>query len=348
MTDLATLTARLRENRDLETTDAAAAGHLLASADADPADKEAFLTALAVKGETAEEIAGLAETFRGLARDPGVHELAPRAIDVCGTGGDKLGTFNISTTVLFVLAADGVPVFKHGNRSITSKCGSAELLGALGVPLEADNGLLQASLRELNFAFFFAPAFHPAFKNIMPVRQALAAKGQRTVFNILGPLINPGRPAYQLLGVFSETFLPAMASALDAMSLKNGYAVHCRLADGRGMDELSTAGVNAAVGFGQSQGRNEEWKPEDFGLSPAPMDDLLGGDLEANLELFNRVLEGTAPSGLVDTVCLNAGAAFHVAGRADSIRDGIARARDVLGSGRVKEQVRKTADFYRS
>lgn len=347
MSDLVTFTEKLRQKLDLSPEEAAQAAGRLASADQPAEEKEGFLIALADKGETAEEVAAFARTFRDLARDPGVQKWADRGIDVCGTGGDKLGTFNISTTVTFILAAGGVPVLKHGNRSITSKCGSADLLGALGVPAEADNDLLQKSLEELNFAFFFAPAFHPAFKSIMPVRQALAQRGRRTIFNILGPLINPGRPAHQLLGVFSEAWVPTMAAAIESMGLADGFAAHCRLQDGRGMDELSCAGPNRLVGFGRSRGRDESLAPGDVGLSTADLSDLAGGDLPRNLELFHQVIDNKASAGLTDSILLNAGVGFLITGAVETVKEGIDRGRDLLGSGEVRELVARTAEFFR-
>ena len=347
MAQLVNLTEKLAQQEDLLPEEASAAALGLTRADVPDGEKEAFLTALAAKGETAEEVAAFAETFRGLARDPEVAAWAPAAIDVCGTGGDKMGTFNISTTVMFVVAAGGVPVLKHGNRSITSQCGSADLLGALGVPMEGDAALFQRSLRELNFTFFFAPAFHPAFKAIAPVRQALARRGQRTIFNILGPLINPGRPAHQLLGVFAEPWMPVMAAALDAMKLANGYIAHCRLADGRGMDELSCAGSNQVLGFGRSRNRREEWTPARLDLATAELEELTGGDLARNLELFHQVIGGGGPPGLVDSILLNAGAAFYTVGKVATIGEGVALGRDLLRGGAVQALVAHTNEFYR-
>src|SRR5258708_24510059 len=172
-----------------------------------------MLTALAGKGETAAEVAAFANAFRARALNPGVEAWAPRAIDIVGTGGDHAGGFNISSVVVLVLASAGVTVMKHGNRGVTSKCGSADLLAALGVNLEAPPEKLRRALDELGFVFFFAPGYHPAFKNIGPGRKALAARGQRTIFNILGPLINPGRPAHVLLGVFSAACVDRLAPA---------------------------------------------------------------------------------------------------------------------------------------
>ena len=178
--ELHELTRHISQGQGMDADQARQAADALVSAEVAAGEKETFLTALARKGESVEEVYGLARRFRELARDPGLVEWRDRAIDVCGTGGDKVGSFNISTAVGFGLAAAGVPVFKHGNRSITSKCGSANLLEAIGVDLMADDATLRASMSELGFCFMFAPAFHPAFKEIMPVRQQLAAKGQRS------------------------------------------------------------------------------------------------------------------------------------------------------------------------
>lgn len=348
ISDLPTLTGHLSEKLDLTFEQAEAAARLLASETVDPVDKQAFLTALADKGETGTEIAAFAKTFRSLSRDPKVEEWSDRAIDVCGTGGDKMGTFNISTAVMFVLSAGGIPVFKHGNRSITSQCGSADLLAALGIPMEADESLLHQSLRELNFAFFFAPQFHPAFKTIMPVRKALAKAGQRSVFNILGPLINPGRPACQLLGVYSPVWMEVLAMALDSMNLRNGWIVHCRVDENSGFDELSCVGVNHLVGFGESRERKEEWEATRYGLPEADISELAGGNAEENLALFYQVIDAKAPTGLMDSILLNAGVAFDTLGETASVEEGVQRARDLLLSGEVKKHVNRTTEFYRS
>ena len=207
MQTLKPITDVLFAGGNLQPDQAEALAELLISPEVSQESKRDCLLALAVKGETATEVAAFARTFRGQAVDPNVGEWASRAIDVCGTGGDGSGTFNISTAVSFIVAAAGIPVFKHGNRSITSKCGSADLMEALGIKIDAESERMRDSLHELNFCFFYAPAYHPAFKEIMPVRRALAEAGQRTIFNLLGPLINPGRPAFQLLGVFSKEWV---------------------------------------------------------------------------------------------------------------------------------------------
>ena len=344
--ELSELTSIVSGGHDLTHSQATASADLLASSVVSPEAKADFLIALARKGEVPNEVAGIATRFRELARNPGLEKWQDSAIDVCGTGGDKIGSFNISTTVVFVLAASGTPVFKHGNRSITSKCGSANLLEALGVNLMADDATLRRSMEQLGFCFMFAPAFHPAFKEIMPVRQKLAERGQRSVFNILGPLINPARPAHQLLGVYSASILDMMAGSLDQLGLKSGLVAHCALADGRGLDELSVVGENKVRGFGALRETDASWPAETVGLSSAPLEDLLGGELEENLEILAALLKGKAPKGLEDTVCLNVAAAFLATGRHDSIKSALPEARELLIGGATRRKLEETREFY--
>jgi anthranilate phosphoribosyltransferase len=348
MSDLVQWLEQIRAGHPLSELQASAAATALASAEVPAELKGEFLVALAEKGETGAEIAAFARAFREMARDPDLADWSGRAIDVCGTGGDHAGSFNVSTATVFVLAAAGVPVLKHGNRSITSRCGSADLLEALGIRLEADLPTLRRSMEQLGFAFLFAPAFHPAFKEIGPVRRALAAKGQRTIFNILGPLINPARPAHQLLGVFSEALAPVLAEALHGVGVVSGMVVHGRTEQGGGVDELTTATVNRIVGAGRHRGLDEVWTAERFGLAPASLEDLAGGDREENLAIFHRLLDGDVPQGLIETVCLNAGAGLFLAGRAADLKDGIGLARDLLLGGAVKRRVAEAREFYSS
>ena len=338
---------KAESGNDLDETEIEAASDLLASPDPDPMDKERFLLALADKGESPEEVAAFAFRFRELARDPGLGSLAKAAIDVCGTGGDKSGSFNISTFVAFTLSAGGVPVLKHGNRSITSKCGSADLLEGVGIHLTPSPATLIAAAEELNFTFFFAPDFHPAFKEIMPIRQNLASKGRRTVFNLLGPLINPARPAFQLLGVFSPNLVVPMASTLDVLGLRRGLVVHGKLKEGRGMDEISCAGNNLAAGFGElADVREENWRPESFGLPPCDESELKGGDLSDNLKILDDLLHGRAPEGLLSTIAANAGAAFYISEKAADVREGAIIAKELILGGRVRRWLQKAKEFY--
>lgn len=348
MSMLVELTARLAEGRDLTFAEVELASAALAAPTEQDESKGDFLTALARKGETAAEVAAFAVAFRARAINPGVEAWSDRAIDIVGTGGDHAGGFNISSIVVLLLASAGVKVMKHGNRGITSKCGSADLLAGLGVSLEATPATMNRALDELGYVFFFAPAFHPTFKHIAPVRKALAAHGQRTVFNILGPLINPGRPAHVLLGAFSSAWVPRLAEALDVLGVKSGLAVHGVIDSTRGIDELTTATINRVRGFGTRQDIDTEWSAGDFGLDRAPFEHLAGGDLAANLAIVDALLDGRAPHGLADTIVLNAAVAMWLVGKVATIREGLDPARELLLGGAVKQKIVATREFYRS
>ena len=348
MPTLSHLTIQLAAGRDLAATEVETAAAALAANEVSDDAKGEFLAALAAKGETPGEVAAFAAAFRARAIDPGVGTWAARAIDIVGTGGDHAGGFNVSSLVVLVLASAGVPVMKHGNRGITSKCGSADLLAALGVNLEASPEQLHRALEQLGFVFFFAPAYHPAFKHIAPVRKALAARGQRTVFNILGPLINPGRPAHVLLGSFSAAWVPKLAGALDALGAEGGLAVHGVIDANRGIDELTTATTNRVRGFGRRRDIDGEWQAEDFGLRRSPFAELAGSDLAGNLLLVEALLAGRGPAGLVDTIVLNAAVAMWIVGHVAEVRDGLAPARELLLGGAVQKKIAATREFYRS
>ena len=347
MSVLTNLTTQLAAGRNLSRADVElAVGALAGMETADPV-KEAFLAALAATGETAEELAAFAVEFRKRALDPGVGAWAGQAIDVVGTGGDHAGGFNISSLVTLVLASAGVVVMKHGNRGITSKCGSADLLAGLGVNLEASPEQLRRALDQLGFAFFFAPAWHPAFKAVAGPRKALAARGQRTIFNLLGPLVNPGRPAHTLLGVASTPLLEKMAGALDQLGGQAGLTVHGVITPERGIDELTTATVNLVRGTGRLRPLAAEWRSADFGLPTAPFSDLTGGDLATNLALTEAVLAGRGPAGLTDTIVLNAALGLWITGRIPQVRDGLAPARELLLGGAVAKKIAATREFFR-
>lgn len=346
MPDLIEPTAKLREHLELSATEVDAAAATLASPDVGDDEKVAFLTALGDKGETAAEIAAFARAFRLRAIDPGVGRWSADAIDIVGTGGDMAGGFNISSLVVLTLACAGVPVMKHGNRGITSKCGSADLLAALGVDLEASPEKLRGALDQLGFAFFFAPAYHPAFKHIAPARRQLAAQGRRSVFNILGPLINPGRPAHILLGVFSESWVDKLADVLDLLGTGAGLAAHGIIAPGRGIDELTTATPNRVRGIGRLREVGGLWTAEDLGFKTSPFEDLMGGDLPANLAIVEALLAGRGPAGLADTIVLNAATALWITGRTGSVAEGAGQARELLLGGAVKAKIAATREYF--
>ena len=345
-TSLTELTAQLGERVHLTPAQVELAAVALAAPELPELAKADFLTALSRKGETAEEVAAFAQAFRARATDPEVGQWSAQAIDVVGTGGDHAGGFNISSLVVLTLASAGVKVMKHGNRGITSKCGSADLLAGLGVDLAAPPKKLRQALDELGYVFFFAPNYHPAFKHIAPVRKALAARGQRSVFNILGPLINPGRPAHMLLGVFAQAWVPRMTQALESLGTVAGLAVHGVIAPDRGIDELTTATSNLVQGVGRMRGLTTEWQAEDFGLVTTPFADLQGGDLAANLALTEAILAGRGPRGLTDTIVLNTAVALWICGRIPDARSGIEQARELLLGGAVRAKIAATREFY--
>lgn len=315
------------------------------------ATKADFLTQLARKGETTEEIAAFARALREKSVVPPLDpETRSREIlDVCGTGGDRLGTFNISTTVALVCAAAGVSVAKHGNRAITSQSGSADVLEALGIRIDLSPAEAARSLREHNFAFFFAPNYHPAFKHIAPARKHCAERGQRTIFNFLGPLLNPARPTAQLLGVPRPELCEPVARVLQSLGVRRGMVVSGKVlsrvqspesgVEGN-LDELSTLGPNTVAEFYQERGfACATLAPEQFPLQPATLADLLGGDRNANAEIIRRILHGEERGPKRDAVLLNAGAALFVAGRVKSISDGWELAVQVIDDGKAEAKL---------
>lgn len=335
--DLAEFTDKLRAGLDLSVEEATAAAGALADSVGSMEERQAFLLALHEKGETAQEVAAFAVTFRQRARDPVLGEQATRAFDFAGTGGDKSGTANISTMASLLVASCGVPVVKHGNRSITSKCGSADLVADLGFPLDADNATLRACLEATNFTFLFAPHFHPAFAQIMPVRKALAAEGKHTVFNILGPLLNPARTPYQVMGVFARHWVEPLAAVFAEIGVKRALVAHGEPEPGGALDELSCAGVNHVAGGGELAGLQETWPPGRFGLQTCTLDDLKGGDVNRNREILDELAAGKATQGLTETILLNAGVALWVAGQTETAEAGVDAARQQLGSGAFRD-----------
>lgn len=348
MDELAALTAQLRDGEALTPVQVEAAAQALASASVAAADKEAFLAALHAKGETVGEIAAFARAFRARAINPGLETWQSRAIDIVGTGGSGIGGYNVSSVAAIITAAAGVPVLKHGNRAITSKSGSADFLAALGIPLQADPDQLRRAVEELHFCFFFAPAFHPAFKEIAPVRRALAEKGQRTIFNILGPLINPARPQRQLLGVNRPILVAPLADVLTELGVVRGFSVCSQVLADKVMDEFSTSGDNLVAGMGELRHLGGRWTPEAQGFARCELPEIQGGSAAENLELFQAILTGQGRPGLIDTICHNAGAALFIAQAADSLPEGYAQARELLLGGRVARWLRRAQAFHQS
>jgi anthranilate phosphoribosyltransferase len=250
--------------------------------------------------------------------------------------------------VTLVLACAGVPVMKHGNRGITSKCGSADLLAALGYNLAAPPVKLQHSLRQLGYVFFFAPNFHPAFKHVAAVRKELAASGRRTVFNFLGPLINPGRPAHALVGTFSEQWVVTLADTMAKLDARAGIAVAGMIDADHGIDELTTATLNRVKGFGRLASVDGHWMGREFGFPQASFADIRGGDLATSLGIVQAILVGRGPKGLVDTIIFNAAVALWIVGRYAWIKEGVEPARHLLLGGAVKAKIEATREFFSS
>ncbi len=307
-----------------------------------PAECKAnFLTALAQKGESVEEIAAFARELRAKCVTPLLDsETRSREIlDVCGTGGDRLNTFNISTTVALVVASAGVTVAKHGNRAITSQAGSADVLEALGIKVDLTPEQAAASLRDHHFAFFFAPKYHPCFKHIGPARKLCAERGQRTIFNFLGPLLNPAQPTAQLVGVPRPELCEPMARVLQALGVRRGMVVSGRVGEAW-LDELSTLGENTIAEFYQDRGfHTSVMSADQFPLQPATLADLAGADRIANAETVRQILRGDERGPKRDAVLLNTAAALFVAGKMKSLSDGWDFAAELIDSGRARAKL---------
>ncbi len=326
MNDLKPYLAKVAGGESLSEADAEAAFEVLMTGAATPAQMGGFLMALRVRGETVAEITGAARVMR--ARSTKVAAPA-NAIDTCGTGGDGAGTFNISTAVAMVIAACGVPVAKHGNRAMSSKSGTADVLAALGVNLDAPPELISKSLHDAGIGFLFAQKHHSAMKHVGPVRQEL---GQRTIFNLLGPLCNPAGAKRQLIGVFARKWIEPMAQTLGRLGSERAWVVH----GSDGLDEITTTGSSFVAELNNGSVTTFEVSPEDAGLKRAKPEDLKGGDVETNAAALRTLLHGRG-GPYRDIVCLNAAAALIVAGKAANLKDGAAMALDAIMSGRAKK-----------
>ncbi len=333
----------LEQGHELSSREVEVAANLLLNAAVADEKKEHLLEALTKKGETPAEIAGFVEVFLERAVDPhmGLLDLEGPTLDLCGTGGDKLNLFNVSTTAMFVAAAAGAVVVKHGNRGITSPSGGADVLEALGIRIDLPADGFRRCLEKAGVGFMFAPAYHPAFKAVSSVRKTLAARGVRTIFNIIGPLLNPAQPQCQLVGVFSRELCPAFAEILENLGRDSAWVVHGTTGDGRSVDELSLMGSTRICKSGSYQDiADEEVRPRDFGLQHAEVADLQGGDAKANAAILEAILAGRDTGPKRDMVLLNAGAALACAGLADDLGDGIEVSRELLASGAALARLR--------
>lgn len=330
LSDFRSLLGRLAAGEVLTETQSERAFEIMMSGDATPSQMGAFLMALRVRGETVDEITGAARVMRAKALRV---EAPSDAIDTCGTGGDASGTFNISTAAALVVAGRGVPVAKHGNRALSSKTGSAEVLSELGVNIDADMTLVQKSLRDPGIGFLMAPRHHGAMRHVAGTRVEL---GTRTIFNLLGPLANPAGARRQLLGVFSRHWVEAQAHVLANLGSERAWVVH----GSDGLDELTTTGTSYVAELRDGVVRTFEIEPEDAGLPRTAPENLKGGEAAVNAAAIRRLLDGE-PGAFRDIVLLNSAAALIVAGKADGLREGVGLAADSIDSGKAREALSK-------
>ncbi|MBK8095274.1 MAG: anthranilate phosphoribosyltransferase [Verrucomicrobiaceae bacterium] len=336
------LIQQLSAKKNLDSEQVRSAASQLVDPARPAAEKADFLRALAKKGETPAEIAAFVEEFLQLAVDPGLNrdKLPGPMLDVVGTGGDKLHLFNVSTTAMFILAAGGVCVTKHGNRGITSKAGGADVLEALGIHIDLPRERVVAGIEKLGLGFFFAPLYHPAFKAVADARKLLAAEGQRSIFNMLGPLLNPGRPDYQLIGVFDPALTHVFGEILVKLGRKAAWIVHGSAGGDQGMDELSTLGVNKVCMLQGADISDLQLNPQKLGYPEAQLTDLVGSDARENAAILEGVLAGTIRGPKRDIAVLNAAAGFVITGLSSELDEGKARAEEMLDRGAAHAKMR--------
>jgi anthranilate phosphoribosyltransferase len=320
------LLEKLMRRETLSVDEAADGMRAIMSGEATPAQIGALLVGLTMKGERPAEITGLAKTMRATAVQ--LTKTFEDVFDTCGTGGDRSGTFNISSAAALVAAAAGLRVAKHGNRSVSSQCGSADVYEALGINVAASPAVVEQSLEDVGIAFFFAPTFHPSMRHATPVRREL---GVRTAFNLLGPLTNPAGTTRQLVGVPHSELTELIARSLLMLGSERAWVVH----GADGIDELSTTGHTKVSECRNGAVSTFYVHPSDFGLSKAKPGDLQGGDAAANAAIVREVIDGKKGARR-DVVLLNAGASLFVGAKAESVREGIARAAEAIDSGAAR------------
>lgn len=329
------LILRLADKKDLTGSQMQEVMCEILSGSVDTADIIAFLTSLNAKGETVAELTAAVEVMLKYVEPIIVNK--PNILDTCGTGGDKKGTFNISTIAALVASGAGVTVAKHGNRSVSSKCGSADILEALGVKIEMPAERIKRALEEIGIAFLFAPNLHLAMRHVMPARKQIA---QKTIFNILGPLINPARATNQLIGVYSKAWVRPLAQVLRNLGSDHILVVH----GSDGLDEVTTTGETLVTEVSGRVIKDYEIIPEDFGFKRAKLNDLLGGSIDENVRIVREVLSGKAGKRR-DIVLLNAGCAIYAANKADTIANGIKLALASIDSGAAARKLELLKEY---
>ena len=320
--------SKLVAGNDLTKEEAMKAQEMILSGEATQSQIACFLTALRMKGETLDEITGLAMVLRDKANT--IRPKVDNYVDFVGTGGDCTYSFNISTTSAFVVAAAGVPVAKHGNRSISSKSGAGDVLEALGVNISADPDVVEKCVEEVGIGFMFAPHFNPAMKYVGPVRKEM---GIRTVFNILGPLSNPSRAKAMVVGVYSPSLTEVIAGTMANLDVKRGFVVSGE----DNMDEFTLTSSSTVSEIKDGKVKTYEITPEQFGLKRCKIEDLQGGDGTVNAQITKDILSGKERGAKREIVLLNAGAALYIGGKAESIEEGIRIAGETIDSGKAME-----------
>ncbi|PPR24873.1 MAG: Anthranilate phosphoribosyltransferase [Alphaproteobacteria bacterium MarineAlpha10_Bin1] len=326
--------ANVAAGNALSVAEAEHAFDIMMAGEATPAQMGGLLMGLRVRGETVDEITGGARAMRARALKMDAPE---GAIDTCGTGGDAKGTFNVSTGAAILSAACGVPVAKHGNRALSSKSGSADVLTALGVNIDADMALVREALFEAGIGFLMAPRHHGAMRHVAPTRVEL---GTRTIFNLLGPLSNPAGAKRQIIGVFDQAWAEPMAAVLRNLGSERVWVLH----GSDGIDELTTTGPSTVVELKGGELRQFEVTPEDAGLARAVLDDIKGGDADANAKAMTEMLDGI-PGPIRDIVLLNTAAALIVAERVENLRDGVAMAAEAIDTGAARATLNKLIEI---
>jgi anthranilate phosphoribosyltransferase len=341
------LLTHLQNGAELSAAQIAEASAFLMEPAAPAVKKADFLRALARKGETPEEIACFVREFLKLAVDPGLNRacLPGPLLDVVGTGGDRLHLFNISTTAMFILAGGGVCVAKHGNRGVTSMSGGADVLEALGIKIDLPPAELARSVETLGVGFLFAPIYHPAFKAVIEARKILGAEGQRSIFNLLGPMLNPARPDYQLIGVYDPALTGTFASILQKLGRRGAWIVHGGTGDGRGMDELSTTAPNAVTVLDAAGIRDLALDAREIGIPAPSLTELTGGEAKENAVILEGVLSGEIRGAKRDIAVLNAAAGFVITGKAAGLARGKQLAEEVINQGAALAKLRAMRAF---
>jgi anthranilate phosphoribosyltransferase len=340
------LIEQLRDRIDLRFDQAREASRQLADPDVAEEQKADFLVALKQKGESGEELGHFARSFLEMAIRPALQLEGRQSIDIVGTGGDRLELINVSTTCMFILAAAGVVVLKHGNRAITSKSGAADVLETLGIPIACAIERMVDCIHQTGIGFFFAPLYHPAFRLVAPIRKKLAEQGTATVFNLLGPLLNPAGPTAQLTGVFSPTILEKYAIALREIGRSRAWVVHGQVSSGSGMDEISSLGETEVYEVRGKALNKFHLFPDQLGFRKSPLHELRGGDAAQNASLLTEILANRDRSARRDLITINAAAALVIAGSVSRMESGIRLANEILDSGKGLEKLREFQRFF--